>query len=193
MVTVKRGDKGTEWAVDDRHSRSSSFPPWPEGTGPRHEGYEGASDTRNEPFSRGMLGSDSHPSRGTTSMSDRSETEGAPLLRGSLRSHSATLRDEERVEWVTRDGRDQKWWRRKSRPSYRSLSSTTLRFAHCNDYRGKRLVSWAKPFLYEWSEGSRERLSPVIIRREPSRPQARRPRMTQNKIQYYMKWGTGGD
>jgi len=64
--------------VDDRHSRSSSFPPWPEGTGPRHEGYEGASDTRNEPFSRGMLGSDSHPSRGTTSMSDRSETEGAP-------------------------------------------------------------------------------------------------------------------
>ena len=77
--------------MDDRHSRSSSFPsliiiipgPWPEGTGPRHEGYEGASDTRNEPFSRGMLGSDSHPSRGTTSMSDRSETEGAPLLRGS--------------------------------------------------------------------------------------------------------------
>ena len=95
MVTVKRGDKGTEWAVDDRHSRSSSFPPWPEGTGPRHEGYEGASDTRNEPFSRGMLGSDSHPSRGTTSMSDRSETEGAPLLRGSLRSHSGTLRLED--------------------------------------------------------------------------------------------------
>ena len=113
----------------------------------------------------------------------------------SLRSFPSYQPRERSEGWprVTRDGRDQKWWRRKSRPSYRSLSSTTLRFAHCNDYRGKRLVSWAKPFLYEWSEGSRERLSPVIIRREPSRPQARRPRMTQNKIQYYMKWGTGGD